>query len=222
MSSWKSWEDNIKTFLQSIQQIGGEVDGYHIKAPSKIESIQEVEETLGIKLPISFTKTVLEFSSGFEMNWSLPDDEDLEVPLPTELKGIFAGNFSWSLKDIINIEQDRKGWELEVFSNFEDDYDRIWHNKLGLMEVGNGDYLAFDLSIPIDPPVIYLSHDGGEGHGYILGNNFIDFMNRWTRIGCVGCEDWQLMPFMNDSSMGILPDGKNAIQWRKYLKVQLP
>jgi hypothetical protein len=222
MSSWRSWEDNIKTFLQAIQRIGGEVDGYLFKAPSNIQLIHEVEDKLGIKLPLSFTKIVTEFSSGMEMNWSLPDDEELEVPLPANLKGIFAGNFSWSLKDIINVEQDRKSWEVEVFSNTEDDYDRVWHNKLGLIEVGNGDYIAFDLSIQVDPPIVYLSHDGGEGHGYILGNNFIDFMDRWTRIGCVGCEDWQLIPFMNDSSTGILADGENAIQWRKFLKVELP
>lgn len=108
---------------------------------------------------------------------------------------------------------------MEVFPDVNNEYDSVWHNKLGLMEVGNGDYIAFDLSVPNDPPVVYLSHDDGEGHGYILGKNFIDFMNRWTRIGCVGCEDWQLLPFIEGAESGILPDCENAIKWREYLGV---
>ena len=33
-------------------------------------------------------------------------------------------------------------------------------------------------------------------HGQILGENFIDFMNKWTQLGCVGTEDWQFEPFL--------------------------
>ncbi|MNJ41849.1 hypothetical protein D3C77_367910 [compost metagenome] len=137
------------------------------------------------------------------------------------MSSIFAGGFSWSLKDLPSVELDRKGWELEVFSNVNDEYDCVWHNKLGFMEVGNGDYIAFDLLVPNDPPVVYLSHDDGQGHGFILGHNFIDFMNRWTRIGCVGREGWQMFPFLEGPNTGIMPDSENAIKWRDYLKVSL-
>lgn len=99
--------------------------------------------------------------------------------------------------------------------------DCVWHNKLGFMEVGKGDYIAFDLLVPNDPPVVYLSHDDGQGHGFILGHNFIDFMNRWTRIGCVGREGWQMFPFLEGPNTGIMPDSENAIKWRDYLKVSL-
>lgn len=210
MNIWETWEDDIKEFIKAIEGIGGEVDGYLIKPPVSISVIRHVEEELGVSLPESFIKVISEFTSGMEMNWSLPDDEDLEVPIPEALEGIFASNFSWNIEDLINVEKDRKGWEQEVFSDDENEYDRVWHNKLGLMAVGNGDYIAFDLSISNDPPVVYLSHDDGEGHGYILGKNFIDFMDKWIKIGCVGCEDWQLLPFIEGPSTGIQPDSKNA------------
>ena len=33
------------------------------------------------------------------------------------------------------------------------------------MEVGNGDFIAFDLKeYPQKAPIVYLSHDDGEGH----------------------------------------------------------
>ncbi|MEV5027944.1 SMI1/KNR4 family protein [Paenibacillus sp. LPE1-1-1.1] len=221
MKTWETWEDNIKVFIKAIEFIGGEVDGYLIKPSVSISVIKSVEEELGVSLPESFIKVISEFISGMEMVWSLPDDDEREVPIPEVLKGISASNFSWSIENIINVEKGRKRWEQEVFSDEEDEYDRVWHNKLGLMEVGNGDYIAFDLSISNDPPVVYLSHDDGEGHGYILGHNFIDFIDKWTKIGCVGCEDWQLLPFMEGPSTGIQPDLPNAQLWRNWLNIKI-
>lgn len=42
--------------------------------------------------------------------------------------------------------------------------------------MGNGDYLAFDLNHSNDAPIVYLSHDDGDGHGYKIANNFIEFI----------------------------------------------
>ena len=42
------------------------------------------------------------------------------------------------------------------------------NTKLGFMNVPNGDAIAFDMKeSEINPSVVYLSHDDGEGHGYI-------------------------------------------------------
>ena len=43
------------------------------------------------------------------------------------------------------------------------------NTKLGFMNIPNGDVIAFDMKeSEINPSVVYLSHDDGEGHGYIL------------------------------------------------------
>jgi hypothetical protein len=34
----------------------------------------------------------------------------------------------------------------DVFSNTEDPYDAVWHNKLAFYKIGNGDLIAFDLA----------------------------------------------------------------------------
>ena len=94
-----------------------------------------------------------------------------------------------------------------------DSYDAVWHDVLGFHEVANGDLLAFDLTIP-SHPVVYLSHDDGDGHGYQLGANFADFIDRLTRLGCIGSEDWQMMPFLASPTSLLGPDCENARLWR--------
>lgn len=118
------------------------------------------------------------------------------------------------------MENDRQDWVSEVFPNINDPYDKVWHNKLVFMPVQNGDYIAFDLEDENDDKrVVYLSHDDGEGHGYILGENFKDFMDRYIRTCCCGLEDWQMISFMKNSTDGILPDSENAVLIRKILGV---
>lgn len=217
MSDWNLWEQRLISFIDIIEHIGGEAHSYIIKPPADLLEIKKIEEQLGHSLPQSFVRVMTEFSRGMVASWSLPDDDLLSSPLPNELRGLFACNFSWSIDEILSIEEGRKGWETEVFPDPNNPYDSVWHNKLAFMEVGNGDYIAFDITITGDPPIVYLSHDDGEGHGFLLGNNFIDFFNKWTQVGCVGSEDWQLLPFIKDSKSGIDPLSENAILWRSWL-----
>lgn len=82
-----------------------------------------------------------------------------------------------------------------MFPNANDPYDVVWHNKAAFYDVGNGDYLAFDLAEAQHGSVVYLSHDDGQGHGYVLAADFADLLERWVPIACTGGEDWQWLPF---------------------------
>ena len=186
-------KERIEIITSRIKYIGDEVQEVCIDEPSSLEQIIQVEEKLGIKLPNSFKKVLLEFSGNFSLRWFLPDD----VELPNELTDIFCGTPHWSLESLSEFEKERKDLVDEFFSNLDDEYDVVWHNKLAFCEVGNGDYLAFDMKDDIDAPIIYLSHDDGEGHGYKIANNFIEFIENWSRVAFVGCEDWQwLLPVL--------------------------
>jgi cell wall assembly regulator SMI1 len=190
----------------------------HITKPATETQVEVVEKKLGLRLPESFRDILLNFSASVEFGWDLDD----AVELPQELRGIFASECKWNLSEIVEIEEDRKGWVKECFPNPEDDYDKVWHNKLAFMTVGNGDLIAFDLQkYPDYTPVVYLSHDGGEGHGYILGEDFKDFIDKWTRVGCTGPEDWQMIPFIADSVSGINPDSEHAIKWRDIIGLNI-
>ncbi len=150
------------------------------------------------------------FSSHAEFGWQLPDG--VESPV----REIFSGGCYWELSSLVQLEQDRQDWVKSCFPNENDPYDRVWHNKLLFLFVPNGDRIALDLAFPTEPPVVYLSHDGGEGHGYLLGDSFIDFMDRWSLLGCPGPEDWQMMPFLSSPTAGLDPDCDKANVWRTW------
>ncbi|EML6321269.1 MULTISPECIES: SMI1/KNR4 family protein [Bacillus cereus group] len=210
-------KERIEIITSRIKYIGGEVQEVCIDEPSSLEQIIQVEEKLGIKLPNSFKKVLLEFSGNFSLRWFLPDD----VELPNEFTDIFCGTPHWSLESLSEFEKERKDLVDEVFSNLDDEYDVVWHNKLAFCEVGNGDYLAFDMKDDIDAPIIYLSHDDGEGHGYKIANNFIEFIENWSRVAFVGCEDWQWLPFTTSFESGINPDDEPAKKFRTCLELNI-
>ncbi|PFS61708.1 SMI1/KNR4 family protein [Bacillus cereus] len=210
-------KERIEIITSRIKEIGGEVQEVCIDEPSSLEKIIQVEEKLGVILPNSFKKVLLEFSGNFSLRWFLPDD----MEIPNEFSEIFCGTPHWSLENLFEFEKERKDWIDTVFPNPEDEYDVVWHNKLAFCEVGNGDYLAFDMKNDIDAPVIYLSHDNGEGHGYKIANNFIEFIDNWSRVAFVGCEDWQWLPFTTRFDSGINSDDEPAKRFRNWLKLNI-
>ena len=90
------------------------------------------------------------------------------------------------------------------------------HNKLAFYKVANGDYFAIELEKENYGKIVYLSHDGGDGHGYYLANNFKDLLNNWSKVGAVGGDDWQWEVFYTEGK-GIDPDCENAKEWREYI-----
>lgn len=75
--------------------------------------------------------------------------------------------------------------------------------------------LAIDLLVQ-EGSVVYLSHEEGDLHGTVLGNDFADFIDRWSLIGFVGAEDWQLENFIHSKTNGLDPYGENAKAWREW------
>ena len=210
-------KERIEIIASRMQQIGGEVQEVVIEEPASIEEIVQTEEQLEVKLPESFKKVLTEFSGNFSLRWFLPEDMDP----PHEFREIFSGTPNWSLERLPQFENERKGWIDNVFPNPQDEYDVVWHNKLAFCEVGNGDYLAFDMKDDTENSIIYLSHDGGEGHGYKMANNFIEFIDKWSKLGFVGCDDFQWLPFTKSSISGINPDDEQANRFRTWLGLEM-
>jgi len=204
---------NWKQFAERIKQLGGSVQAFAIEEPATQDEITYVEKQLGLDLPTSLKEVLLEFSKKVEFRWFMADEFELGSPFSE----IFSGDRHWSLEWLILFNNAKDNWKNEVFPNKDDSYDVIWHNKLAFHEVGNGDYLAIDLSEPDKEPIVYLSHDDGEGHGVELARNFKDFLFLTSRIGCVGGEDWQWLPFIENGKQYLNPDSQNAAKFREAL-----
>lgn len=69
--------------------------------------------------------------------------------------------------------------------------------------------------------VVYLCHEPDESNGYVLGKDFIDFIDRWSRLGCPGPHDWAWRPFTAGREGLIDPDCQNAKIWREWLGLSI-
>lgn len=199
--------------LQLIEKLGGDARPLVFEAPAHYDDVYEIEQQLNYKIPDDFKNVLLTLSSHCEFKWFLPKD----FKLPHEFREIFCGELHWGMDFILNFNRDKDGWLKEVFPDPENEYDRVWHNKFAFQEVGNGDYISIDLSSDTYGKIVYLSHDDGEGHGFVMANSFSELLNNWTQLGCVGGEDWQWLPFCESKISGINPHCDNAKTWRQII-----
>lgn len=210
-------EQRWRRTLTAIARIGGSTEPLKIESPAPEGEIESVEDALGFRLPRSFRNTVLKYSRSASFGWFFPDDYEL----PHDLSGIFRGCCYWSLDHLIELNEAKNSWIREVFPDPADPYDGVWHGKFAFYEVGNGDYLSIDLKEKDNEEVVYLSHDDGEGHDRKMAPNFEELILRWSRLGCVGGEDWQWLPFMDGPDGYLDPDCDNAREFRRLLDLSI-
>jgi cell wall assembly regulator SMI1 len=185
--------------------------------PATEAELTQLETDLGHALPASLREVLASMSAHVEFRWFAPPGNQYIEPFHQN----FSGEMHWSLSLLRQFAKDKQQWIETVFKNPADEYDRVWHNKLAFHEVGNGDYLAIDLSESKRGRVVYLSHDDGEGHGYELAESFADFLDRFVSVACAGAEDWQWLPFTNGGTTRIDPTCSNARKWREVLALDV-
>ncbi|MHC4402971.1 MAG: SUMF1/EgtB/PvdO family nonheme iron enzyme [Planctomycetota bacterium] len=217
---WENWYDYWRAALAACEGQPGkqprEVAGkplprLRVDPPATAEEVDAVEQELGIELPAAFREVVLKFSKCVDVAWQLSG----EVEPPDPFRLVSSGGCGWDLSRLAEIDGRRREMIAAAFDDPSDPYHAVWHQKLAFHEVPNGDYLALDLASE-GSAVVYLSHDDGSGHGYELGADFIDFVDRHSRLGVPGPEDWQWLPFTSDRTSLLDPDGERAAQWRKW------
>lgn len=202
--------------LQAVSRIGGRANSLYLEPPATLDDVLVLEQRLGTSLPAALRDVLLTFSRKVDFCWFLPED----YKVSPDLAEIFSGGCHWSIESIAQCNEEKQGWIREVFPNPTDEYDATWHGKVAFQAVGNGDYLAIDVGDDAPNSVVYLSHDCGEGHGRCLGSDLQDFLLRWSRLGCVGAEDWQWMPFAPAGSY-LDPDCDQAKSFRDKIGVNI-
>ena len=213
------FKKRLNLFLEKIEDLGGEVEPLTIEKPATEEEIKAVEAKLGYTLPPHFREVLLENTAHLDFYWSIYEFlEKNEDFLPEGLVEIFRGQLLFGLDLLLDYEDDRKGWVKEVYPDYNNEYDRVWHNKMSFHQVGNGDYIAIELEPENYGKVVYLSHDGSENHGLYIASNFKEFLMNYAAIGCIGGEDWQWEPFYTKGK-GIDPTSENAQAWYKVLGI---
>jgi len=229
MSNWRErWRD-IEKAVTARGATGRWAEGserppmFDIDEPASEADVARVESELGRAIPASLRRVFREFAGRVCIEWQLSD----EHRPPEQFRRIWAGECRWDLSDLIRLQSIHRKWidacftgkSTPEFEKRERDiaYDLVWHEKLSVLEVGNGDMVGIDARDRSTGSVIYLSHEDGEFHGYVLGCDFEDYVDRITALAFVGAEDWQYQPFMRNPKYGLDTACENAQAWRKWL-----
>jgi cell wall assembly regulator SMI1 len=207
----------LNRILSRLARVGYDARKLAFDPPATESELQALEADLGHPLPSSLRGVLASVSSRVEFQWFAPTGTEYPKPLDQN----FSGALHWSLSLLRQFKRDRDQWIKTVFNNPENSYDRVWHNKLAFYEVDNGHYLSLDLAQSTLGQVVYLSHDDGEGHGYVMAESFADLLDRWVPLACAGGEDWQWLPFTNRKSTRIDPTCETATQWRSLLRIDV-
>ena len=210
MDNWKEGLDKVK---HAIEALDGEILDFEIDSPASEEEIKRVELELGYPIVKSFRDVLSEFSSRVDLCWFLPEDYEL----PEELNEIVSGALSWDISKLAEMNQGVASIISTHFADEDDPIRLVWQSKLVFHETGNGDYLGIDLSEEDYGKIVYLSHEAADSHGYILADDFEDFLNRVIPLGYPGLEDWVWMSFTDNSFSGINPNSENAKKWKQVL-----
>ncbi len=193
-----------------------ELPRFEIGPPASMKEVSDMEARLGCQIPRSLRRVFLDYSARVRIDWRLPESS----VRPEVFRHVWAGECRWdmeSLPELFDIYRDCLG----VFSYPDDYWDGPWQNKFPVLEVMNGDMLGIDIGE--EQPVVYLSHEGDDSvHGYWLGKDFEDYVDRLSLLGCVGSEDWQLKPFVSGPRSLLETEGANARNWREWFGLQLP
>lgn len=212
----QEWADRWRAALAASQAHGQHDDSAWgagrvlIGPPASPDEIAAVERSCHLPLPEDLRRLFVAARS-VEAVWHFADD----VEPPHQFRQIFAGDCTWSLDRVAAEVEDYLEWVSVAFPDGDDPYSAVWHGKFPLLHVGNDDRIALDDA----GRVVYLSHDDGEGHGYVLGQNVFDFLDAWTRVGCPGPEDWQWLPFVASSGEGLDPDAEPGVAWRAWFGI---
>jgi hypothetical protein len=213
---FKQWVDRWNKTINAVEKVSFSPDDYRfeLQTTASLSKVKEVENQLGFKIPESLREVLCNFSASIDFFWFL---RNFSFPRPLDF--ITHGICSWDINQLINLEIDRKSWLN--FSTEDNKSYEIIRDKFCFLNVGNGDRIAIDLSENSDGKVIYLAchFEDEPGHGYFLGENFIDFIDRWTQIGCVGSEIWQIMEFTNSPTSYINLDSEISVKWREFLRL---
>ncbi len=202
---------------EMAKQKGWNIDELEINPPISIKKIEQIEKHTNQIFPDDFKLVLSKYASAVHLNWHMNEDQ------VEGFKDIFCGGgygYIWEVELLEEIHNDYLGWLRDCWTDPNDSYGGVYYDKVPFISVPNGDLIAFDKKIINgQSEVIYLSHDDGELHGHRLAKNFVEFISKWSNLGCVGTEEWQMSPFYDFENKEIYSAGEAIDKWKAILNL---
>ena len=199
---YAAWAAGWVDALAACQQNGCETTRLRVGKPATAKRIARYEAKYARRMPDPLSAFFLNAAEFVTFSWhgagqaATFGGQRVENP---------SGRLHVRLRDVIPVVRldgwNPAKWRREEVAFLGDDAAEIrvlLENTTAFMAVGNGDYLVIDTR---DGQVKYLSHDDPEAMGVVLGSDFEAFMTRWSALGCIGPEIWQLQPFLGPQGL---------------------
>ncbi|TKJ90653.1 glucan biosynthesis protein [Paenibacillus sp. CFBP13512] len=186
------WQQQWKQLLHQLELKGADT-ALLWEEPATDQEIADIEHQLTITLPEELRSLLQDGGKRVMVYWNI----SYAQTAPFELSG-------------------DTGWDIESidFSDFGDDEQIDQKRYLCFYHAGNGDELVLDLySNPQRPMVFHWAHETGEFH--ILAVSLTDFLNKVTELSCIGAEEWQYQPFIDNCGLNLY--SKPAKQWQQWI-----
>ena len=221
-NNWKrDWEWVIAAMKRKAERAVDEWDigvkDLEIAPPVPLEEVRAWEREEGLLLPSDFVEVLTRFSARVTLDWEV--DEDGGLAPPADYGGGSSGGdwgHLWDF-DSLALHNDRlRGWLPTRATEEEGEAGLVWQNKVAFNYMPNGDLWAFDVSHGTENcPVIYLGHEHGRDHGMRLGLNFVDFMTRWSNLGCPCL--FSLRLFRDPVQNLLMNSGEFVENWKRWI-----
>lgn len=127
--------ERLTCFKDRVDELGGYTSKIICKEVATEKEISNIEKELGYELPEDFRRALMNISSHIEFFWSLYSEDKELLALPDELAGIFAGSLHFGIDLIAIWEESRKDWIDVCYPDYNNPYDKIFHNKLAFQDV---------------------------------------------------------------------------------------
>lgn len=217
---WNQWVEHWNWIIAVMDNGRADVvEKVSIAKPATQRQLKAVERSLGLDMPADFADVLATHSRRVEFYWGI--DEGCIATLPKSLSEVAAGGAEhaiWDIDDLVELKRDADGM-VKMFGR-DEATKRGWMNCLPFLRIGNGDYIAFRITEGQKThPVVYMSHESdSEYHRKQLGANFVDFLTRWTNLGCPGPDFPYFQPFYDKRSKQLRHAGRAVDAWKKWLR----
>jgi hypothetical protein len=218
-SIWNKWIVDWNWILSISKKRNWNYEPIEIKSKTDISRIEKLEAEIGIIYPAEFKNILTNYSSAVKFGWQITNEET-----SGEFRHLFCGcggvteyrknAYLWDFDNLSDLYKIYQGWLADCYNDPKDEYGKHYYGKVPFIEVPNGDMIVFDNK----GQIIYLSHDDGPLHGEKLSDNFIEFVNLWSNLGCVGTESEQFSVFYDYDKHKLMDNNPKIERWKQWLK----
>jgi hypothetical protein len=152
-----------------------EID-YHEGTPYSIDDIKRMEDTLGCEAPLALKEYWQEMGYNSGLRWIFADSEEsaaanFVIHGPNEIIEYHAYSVEQHHRLIQdNVLKNPKGTRVSA---------RRALKYFNVIAEGNGDLIAIDAETDF---VVFNDHEWECDNGYVMGDNFYDFMKKWSLV----------------------------------------